>query len=86
MLPSEEAFQYPTHVNIMTEDTLRLYFSESCWHEYMDLSDLSLWLLKGGGVTLLLCIKKNSETPLLEINGAKIYKSMPDFIPCVILL
>jgi SAM-dependent methyltransferase len=25
------AFQDPTHVNIMTEDTLRLYFSEPAW-------------------------------------------------------
>lgn len=29
--PMKEAFQDPTHVNIMTEDTLRLYFSEKNW-------------------------------------------------------
>lgn len=29
--PMRQAFQDPTHVNIMTEDTLRLYFGESAW-------------------------------------------------------
>lgn len=29
--PMKEAFQDPTHVNIMTEDTLTLYFGESRW-------------------------------------------------------
>jgi SAM-dependent methyltransferase len=29
--PMKEAFQDPTHVNIMTEDTLRLYFGERAW-------------------------------------------------------
>jgi len=29
--PFKEAFQDPTHVNIMTEDTLRDYFSNDCW-------------------------------------------------------
>lgn len=29
--PMKEAFQDPTHVNIMTEDTLRLYFGDKAW-------------------------------------------------------
>ncbi len=29
--PSKEAFQDPTHVNIMTEDTLNLYFCAPAW-------------------------------------------------------
>jgi SAM-dependent methyltransferase len=29
--PGKEAFQDPTHVNIMTEDTLSLYFCEPAW-------------------------------------------------------
>lgn len=29
--PSKEAFQDPTHVNIMTEDTLNLYFCQPAW-------------------------------------------------------
>jgi SAM-dependent methyltransferase len=29
--PFREAFQDPTHVNIMTEDTLYLYFCEPSW-------------------------------------------------------
>jgi SAM-dependent methyltransferase len=29
--PMNQAFQDPTHVNIMTEDTLRLYFGEKAW-------------------------------------------------------
>ncbi len=29
--PSKEAFQDPTHVNIMTEDTMHLYFCEPAW-------------------------------------------------------
>lgn len=29
--PMRQAFQDPTHVNIMTEDTLRLYFCEFAW-------------------------------------------------------
>lgn len=29
--PMKEAFQDPTHVNIMTEDTLKLYFAERGW-------------------------------------------------------
>ena len=28
--PSKEVFQDPTHVNIITEDTLPLYFCEPC--------------------------------------------------------
>lgn len=29
--PTPQAFQDPTHVNIMTEETLRLYFAEPAW-------------------------------------------------------
>jgi SAM-dependent methyltransferase len=29
--PSKEVFQDPTHVNVMTEDTVRLYFCERAW-------------------------------------------------------
>lgn len=29
--PAKEAFQDPTHVNIMTEDTMELYFCEPAW-------------------------------------------------------
>lgn len=29
--PAKEAFQDPTHVNIMTEDTMYLYFCEQAW-------------------------------------------------------
>jgi len=29
--PAKEAFQDPTHVNIMTEDTLELYFCQRAW-------------------------------------------------------
>lgn len=31
VFPSKEAFQDPTHVNIMSEDTMALYFCESAW-------------------------------------------------------
>ncbi len=29
--PSKEAFQDPTHTNLITEDTFRLYFCGDCW-------------------------------------------------------
>jgi SAM-dependent methyltransferase len=29
--PCKEAFQDPTHINIMTEDTMQLYFCEQAW-------------------------------------------------------
>lgn len=29
--PNKQAFQDPTHVNILSEDTLRLYFAEDAW-------------------------------------------------------
>ena len=67
--PLKEAFQDPTHVNIMTEDTLRLYFSESCWARiYGFIVSFSLVAEEWLGSHYFCILRKTSATPLYELN------------------
>ena len=51
--PMKEASQDPTHVNIMTEDTPRLYFLKVLGLGYMDSLDRFPWLLSGGWIHII---------------------------------
>ena len=67
--PMKEAFQDPTHVNIMTEDTLRLYFSESAWARiYGFVGSFSLVAEGWRGSHYFCVLQKTTETPLLKLN------------------
>lgn len=67
--PMKEAFQDPTHVNIMTEDTLRLYFSENAWARiYGFVGSFSLVAEGWRGSHYFCVLQKTSGIPLLELN------------------
>lgn len=67
--PMKEAFQDPTHVNIMTEDTLRLYFADNAWAKiYGFVGSFSLVTEGWHGSHYFCILVKVSEVPLLEIN------------------
>jgi len=67
--PMKEAFQDPTHVNIMTEDTLRLYFADNAWAKiYGFVGSFSLIAEGWRGSNYFCILVKVSEVPLLEIN------------------
>lgn len=68
--PMKEAFQDPTHVNIMTEDTLRLYFSGNSWARiYGFLGSFRIvdegWL----GSHYFCLLQKVSDTPVSDIDS-----------------
>lgn len=67
--PMKEAFQDPTHVNVMTEDTLRLYFSDSAWARIYGFVG-SFSVVKEGwrGSHYFCVLQKILDTPLLELN------------------
>lgn len=67
--PMKEAFQDPTHINIMTEDTLRLYFTENAWARiYGFIGSFSLVTEGWRGSHYFCVLQKTSETPLSELN------------------
>jgi SAM-dependent methyltransferase len=68
--PMKEAFQDPTHVNIMTEDTLRLYFSGKSWARIYGFVG-SFRLVEEGwlGPHHLCLLQKTSDIPTREINS-----------------
>lgn len=67
--PMKEAFQDPTHVNIMTEDTLRLYFAERAWARIYGFKG-SFRLVKEGwkGSHYFCVLQKASQKPVDGIN------------------
>jgi SAM-dependent methyltransferase len=67
--PMKEAFQDPTHVNIMTEDTLRLYFANNAWSRIYGFVGSFTLLAEGWRGSHYFCILvKTSEVPISEIN------------------
>lgn len=67
--PMKEAFQDPTHVNIMTEDTLRLYFAGNAWARiYGFVGSFSLISEGWRGSHYFCLLQKNSNTPVFELN------------------
>ena len=63
--PAKQAFQDPTHVNIMTEDTLELYFCEKAWARIYGYEG-SFSLLKDGwlGQKYFSFLKKSHDLPI----------------------
>lgn len=67
--PMKEVFQDPTHVNIMTEDTLRLYFSEKTWARiYGFVGSFDLVAEGWNGVHYFCILRKKTDIPVNEIN------------------
>lgn len=67
--PMKEAFQDPTHINIMTEDTLSLYFSGNAWARIYGFEG-SFTLVEEGWVNshYFCVLQKNSSIPKFELN------------------
>lgn len=73
--PMQEAFQDPTHVNIMTEDTLKLYFAETGWSRiYGFVGSFSLVIEGWHGSHYFCILRKTSDVPILELNKPQISK------------
>lgn len=67
--PMQEAFQDPTHTNIMTEDTLRLYFVGNAWARiYGFVGHFSLVFEGWHGSHYFCVLKKTSNVPSLQLN------------------
>ena len=67
--PMKEAFQDPTHGNIMTEDTLRLYFAEKAWARiYGYLGSFRLVEEGWTGSHYFCILQKTSEEPIDGLN------------------
>lgn len=67
--PSKEAFQDPTHINIMTEDTIRLYFCEKAWARIYGYTG-SFEMLEDGwiGPKYFSFLRKSRDYPIYDIN------------------
>jgi len=66
--PAKQAFQDPTHVNIMTEDTMYLYFCEPAWARIYGY-DGSFKLLNDGwlGDKYFAFLKKSAKHPVKDL-------------------
>ena len=65
--PCKEAFQDPTHVNIMTEDTINLYFCEPSWARIYGYEGSFVMLDDGWlGGEYFSFIKKSHDLPMLN--------------------
>jgi len=70
--PMKEAFQDPTHCNIMTEDTLRLYFAEKAWARiYGYLGSFQLVEEGWTGSHYFCVLQKTSEEPINKLNSVQ---------------
>ena len=67
--PTKEVFQDPTHVNIMSEDTISLYFCEPSWARIYGYEG-SFQMIKDGwlGNKYFSFIKKSAEYPVKNLN------------------
>ena len=66
--PSKEAFQDPTHVNIMTEDTMYLYFCEPAWARIYGYQGSFKILSEGWlGEKFYAFMQKSSDKPILNL-------------------
>lgn len=61
--PMKEAFQDPTHVNIMTEDTLRLYFGDKAWARIYGFTGSFSVIHEGWRGSHYFCILKKVSCP-----------------------
>lgn len=67
--PSKEAFQDPTHVNIMTEDTIQLYFCEQSWARIYGYVGSFIMLDEGWlGSKYFSYIKKSHNSPVYDLD------------------
>lgn len=67
--PMKEAFQDPTHVNIMTEDTLRLYFAERAWARIYGFKGQFRLVREGWKGSHYFCVlEKISQVPVDGLN------------------
>lgn len=67
--PMREAFQDPTHVNIMTEDTLKLYFADKNWARiYGFVGTFELVSEVWCGSHYCCVLKKTHDKPVLDLN------------------
>jgi|GEM_PF-356988 len=66
--PAKEAFQDPTHVNIMTEDTLYQYFCEPAWARIYGYEG-SFEMIKEGwfGGKYFILMKKSADHPIKDL-------------------
>jgi len=67
--PAKEAFQDPTHINIMTEDTLNLYFCTKAWARIYGYEG-SFKMLEDGwiGPKYFSFMKKINSEPIKDLN------------------
>lgn len=68
VFPSKMAFQDPTHVNIMSEDTLELYFCEAAWARIYGFAG-SFDMLEDGwvGEKYFAFMRKSADEPVLDL-------------------
>lgn len=68
--PKKEAFQDPTHVNIMTEDTLRLYFTDKAWARIYGFKGSFRLIAEGWRGSHYYCLlQKSCEIPIDDLNS-----------------
>ena len=66
--PCKEAFQDPTHVNVMTEDTMQLYFCEQAWARIYGYSGSFIMLDDGWlGTKYFSFLKKSHDLPIYDL-------------------
>jgi SAM-dependent methyltransferase len=67
--PNKEAFQDPTHVNIMTEDTINFYFCEPSWARIYGFEGTFKMINEGWlGIKYFSFIQKNKATKIRDLN------------------
>lgn len=68
VFPSKEAFQDPTHVNIMNEDTLPFYFGEKAWARIYGFVG-SFEMLEDGWLRekYFAFMRKSADKPILDL-------------------
>jgi len=67
--PMREAFQDPTHVNVMTEDTLRLYFGEAEWARIYGYTGTFSTVTEGWLGSHYFCVlRKTTDIPVFDLN------------------
>lgn len=69
VFPGKSAFQDPTHVNLMSEDTMDYYFCSKAWARIYGYSG-SFELLQDGwvGEKYFAFMEKSAETPIFDID------------------
>jgi len=76
VFPSKEAFQDPTHVNIMSEDTLTLYFCEHSWARIYGFTGSFEMLDEGWiGGKYFAFMRKSAELPVRDLSFVQTHAS-----------